>query len=298
MSVRTATHGDIEIAYETLGPPDGEPLLLVMGIGAQMPDWPPGFCAALVARGFRLLRFDNRDAGLSTRLDAAGVPGQLGMRLWPGRTAPYRVEDMADDAVAVLDAAGIASAHLAGFSQGGMIAQTVALRHPGRSRSLTSISSTADPRIGRAPLRLLLRIAAVTRRAPTDPEAAARAAVQVAGIVGSAAYPPEVERVAEAARIGFGRGGLDLAATRRHTAAIAASGDRRPALAGLGLPSLVVHGAADPMILPAAGAATARAIPGAQYLLLPGMGHDLPRALWPTITDAIRAVADRAPAAR
>jgi pimeloyl-ACP methyl ester carboxylesterase len=168
--IATARHDGVEIAYyETFGPPggDGDPLLLITGVGMQMLYWPEAFCAALVARGFRVARFDNRDAGLSTHLTQAGVPNLLGMLIRRGKNAPYRLEDMAEDAVAVLDALGWRSAHVAGRSLGGMIAQTLAIQHPDRVRSLTLIGSTPSWRIGKERLATTLRL--VTARLPASP---------------------------------------------------------------------------------------------------------------------------------
>lgn len=148
MTIRQALHGDVEIAYEAIGDPEGEPLLLLMGTGGQMLSWPDGFCDLLVERGFCVARFDNRDSGLSTHLNDAGAPNQLTMLMRPAAAAVYLLEDMAGDALAVLDALGWPSAHVAGMSQGGMVAQVLAVHHPERVRSLTSISSSPAPRLG------------------------------------------------------------------------------------------------------------------------------------------------------
>lgn len=289
-----ARHGEIEIAYETLGPPDAEPLLLIMGIGGSMHGWDPGFCAALVDAGFRVTRFDNRDTGRSTRFDAAGGPGHLRMALRPAGAAVYRLEDMADDAVAVLDAHDTSSAHVVGVSQGGMIAQVLAIAHPERMRSLTSISSGPAPRIGLPRASTLLALAAAVRRPVTDAESSVRQVVGVTAIVGSPAYPADEGDMRAMGRRNFEyEGGHDASAFRRHTAAVAASGDRRARLADVRVPTLVLHGEADRMIRPVAGRATADAVPGATYVPVPGMGHDLPRGLWPDVAGHIRALADR-----
>lgn len=185
MTVSTVRHGDVEIAYETIGPQAGEPLLLVMGTGTQMLAWHPGFCAALVERGFQVTRFDNRDCGLSTRFTADGPPNQLKMWLRPASVAAYRLEDMADDAVAVLDAQGHQSAHVVGCSLGGMIAQVMATRHPERVRSLTSISSTPSPQIGRTRIGTLVRFAKVAKKPVTDADSLAQQMIDLQPFTGS-----------------------------------------------------------------------------------------------------------------
>jgi pimeloyl-ACP methyl ester carboxylesterase len=288
MTIQKTADEAMTIAYETVGPPDGEPVLLVMGTGGQMLSWPAGFLRLLVEQGFRVTRFDNRDSGLSTHLTEAGTPSRLTMLLRPRAAACYRLEDMADDAVAVLDALHQPAAHIVGMSQGGMIAQAIAVRHPGRVRTLTSISSAPAPRIGQPGPRTLLKIikTADPRRVTTR-EDAAQYVVDVERAVGSPAYAFDEASLRELGRQCFDRAGFDMAAVQRQTAAIAASGDRRAALAHLRVPTLVVHGEADPLIRPRAAVATAGAIPGAKLITYPGMGHDLPRELWPAIVKEI-----------
>jgi pimeloyl-ACP methyl ester carboxylesterase len=297
MTMARARHDDIEIAYETFGGPPGDPLLLVMGVGAQMLYWHDEFCAALAERRFWVARFDNRDAGLSTHLSAAGVPKQLRMLRRPAEAAVYRLEDMADDA-AVLDALGWTAAHLVGRSLGGMIAQTMAIRHPARVVSLTSISSTPSAAIGRATLGMALRLllanpAALRNRAPASPEQAGEQMVRGHRVVGSPGYPLDETWLREVGRRMYERGGIDPAGRQRQNAAILAAGDRRPALAAVRVPTLVVHGEADALVRAVGGRETAAAIPGAKLVTFPGMGHDLPRELWRAIIAEIRAVADR-----
>jgi pimeloyl-ACP methyl ester carboxylesterase len=299
MTLARARRDDIDIAYEMFGDPSADPLLLVMGVGAQMVYWHDDFCRTLVGRRFRVARFDNRDAGLSTHLASAAVPSQLAMLRRPAEAAVYRLEDMASDGVAVLDALGWASAHVVGRSLGGMIAQTMAIRYPSRVRSLTSISSTPSARIGRATLatalRLLIANPAVLRgRLPSSPEEAGEQLVRGHRVIGSPGYPLDESWLREVARQMHERGGIDADGRQRQNAAILAGGDRRPALAALRLPALVVHGNADRLIRLEGGWATADAIPGAKLVTFPRMGHDLPRELWPAIIDEIRAVADRA----
>jgi pimeloyl-ACP methyl ester carboxylesterase len=295
MTIRTARHGDIEIAYESFGAATGQPLLLVMGIGGQMLSWPEGFCRRLVDHGFCVIRFDNRDAGLSTRFTAAGRPNQLTMLLRPAAAAVYRLQDMADDAIAVLDAQGWSAAHVVGISQGGMIAQTMAVHHPDRVRSLTSISSTPAPRLGQPRPRTLLKILKVANpKRINSAEDLARYMLELHLLVGSPAYPADPAALRELAHQCYERGGLDQAAVQRQTAAIAASGDRRAELANIQAPTLVIHGEDDPLIRLPAGKATADAIPGARLITYPGMGHDLPAALWTTIIDQISQLATQA----
>jgi pimeloyl-ACP methyl ester carboxylesterase len=278
---------EVEIAYETVGPSTGAPLVLIAGTGAQRYLWDERFCAALVEHGFQVTRFDNRDTGASTRFDDAGRPNQLAMML--GRAAgPYTLEDMAGDVIAVLDDQGWDSAHLVGASMGGMLAQVTACTHPDRVRSITSISATPAPRIGQPSIRDTLRLAKIARPAVTDPESLARQWIGIAQIVGSPDYPTDTARLNRLGQQCFERRN-DLAACQRHTAAIVASGDRRATLATLRVPTLVVHGEADRMVRPAAGRATAEAIPGAELRTFPGMGHDLPQELWGQITAAIAA---------
>jgi pimeloyl-ACP methyl ester carboxylesterase len=289
----TARHGGIAIAYETFGPTDGAPLLLIAGTGVQMLIWPEELCAALAGRGFQVARFDNRDAGLSTHLTGAPAPGWLKAMLRPS-SAPYRLADMAGDAVSVMDALGWPSAHVAGVSLGGMIAQTLAIAHPARVRTLTSIMSTPSARIATMPtvatMRALARIAGLP---VTSPDEAADEAVAMKRAIGSPAYPLDERAVRDIGRRSYERHPGTPEDGLRQRAAVIASGDRRPELAGLRTPTLVIHGEQDPLIRPKGGRATAAAIPGARLVTYPGMGHDLPGALWPAILDEICALAFR-----
>jgi len=292
----TARHGAIELAYETSGAPRGEPLLLISGTGVQMLMWPDAFVAALAGRGFCVTRFDNRDAGLSTHLTQAGNPGWL-KPLIRHAAAPYRLEDMADDAVAVLDALGWDRAHIAGTSLGGMIAQTMAICHPSRIRTLTSIMSTPSARIGTMPkistMRKLMQIAGTPVNGPED---AAEATVALKRLTGTARYPIDEELIRDIGRRSYERDPGSEASDFRQRAAVSASGSRRKTLAAVRIPTLVLHGDQDPIINVKAGRATAAAIPGARLVIYPQMGHDLPRELWPSILDEIAALAAQAPA--
>lgn len=274
---------------------EGEPLVLVMGVGAQLVLWDERFCDALAGRGFRVVRFDNRDCGLSTHLSAAGVPDvrRLMARWFLGLpvTAPYTIADMADDLAGLLDALALPSAHVVGLSMGGMIAQSLAIRHPGRVRSLTSIMSGPGDRL--TSIGTPRAVAALLRPPARDRDEAARRTVEIFRVIGSPGYPLDEGRLADVGARSFDRSS-DPAGMARQMAAMFASGSRRAALQAVRAPSLVIHGAADPLLRPAAGRATARAIPGARLLIIPGMGHDLPRPAWPQIIDAIAEVAARA----
>lgn len=232
MSIATTRNGDVEIAYETIGPPAGDPLLLIMGQGGQMLDWPQDFCRLLVDQGSSVARFDNRDAGLSTHLAEAGAPSQLRMLLRPGSAAAYGLNDMAGDTAAVLDALSWRSAHIVGVSLGGMIAQTLAVVHANRVRTLTSISSAPAPRIGQPkPATLVKMIKVANPRKVKSREDFEQYLVDVARFAGSPGYTFDESTQRELARQSYDRGGFDPATVQRHTAAIIASGDRRPGLA-------------------------------------------------------------------
>jgi pimeloyl-ACP methyl ester carboxylesterase len=279
----------IEIAYETFGAPDARPLLLVMGLGAQAIPWHPELCAALVAANFFLVCFDNRDSGLSTHLHDAPPPDLDAAMAGDVSSASYRLEDMADDAVGLLDALGLDQAHVVGVSMGGMVAQTIAIRHPDRVRSLTSIMST--PWIGiSSPTPAVL--AALSMPPPTNRAEMVEQTVAIHEIIGSSAYPRDEEWIRQAAGQSYDRS-FDPTGIARQQLAILSSGDRTAALAHVTAPALIVHGDADPLIPLTAGRATAAALPNADLLVVPGMGHDLPREIWPTLVAAISQLADR-----
>ncbi|MBN6054252.1 alpha/beta fold hydrolase [Nonomuraea sp. RK-328] len=287
----TARNGDIELAYETFGPADGAPLLLISGTGVQMLIFPEDLCNALVELGFQVARFDNRDTGLSTHLTGVPAPGWLKSMIRPA-SAPYRLEDMAEDALAVLDALGWRSAHMVGTSLGGMIAQTLAIRHPARVRTLTSIMSTPGARIGTMPeIATLKAILKLSGMPVTSPDQAAQEAVAMKKLIGSPRYPFDEKEVAGIGRRSYERHPGSPDADARQRAAVIASGDRRRALATLRVPTLVLHGEDDPVMRLKAGRATAAAIPGARLVTYPGMGHDLPRQLWPSMLEQIRDLA-------
>jgi pimeloyl-ACP methyl ester carboxylesterase len=280
----------IEIAYERLGDPSGQPLLLVMGLGMQLIHWDRELCDLLVERGFHLIRFDNRDAGHSTKIDAP-VPdvrrAMVGLRV----EAPYRLRDMAADAVGLLDHLGIPAAHVVGASMGGMIAQTIAIEHPERVLSLTSImSTTGEKRVGRPKFRVW---GVLMRQAPRQKEGYIDHFVRVFRMIGSRGFPFDEARIRELAAATWERD-HDPRGTGRQLAAIIASGDRTAQLRALRVPTTVIHGRDDPLVPFRGGRATAEAIPDAKLIAIPGMGHDLPREIWPQVVDAIAETAGRA----
>jgi pimeloyl-ACP methyl ester carboxylesterase len=256
-----------------------------------MISWHDEFCGALVDRGFFVVRFDNRDVGLSSHMHDAPPPDVLAAFVHgDSSSASYRLEDMADDTVGLLDALGLGSVHLLGASMGGMIAQTVAIRHRDRVRSLTSIMSTTSPAIGGATEEAL----AVLLAPPVSSrQGAVERALLAYSVIGSPGYPLDEEWLSGVAGEAFDRS-YDPLGVARQLLAIHASGDRTEGLRGLDLPTLVVHGEDDPLVQVAGGRATAEAVPGAELLVLPGMGHNLPRELWPTIVEAVVRTADRA----
>jgi pimeloyl-ACP methyl ester carboxylesterase len=288
---RLAPANGIEIAYQEIGDADGEPLLLVMGLAVQMIGWDEELCAMLAARGFRAIRFDNRDVGHSTMIEAAGVPRRTDMLLGRRRTAPYLLRDMAEDAFGLLDRLGIEAAHVVGASMGGMIAQTMAIRRPQRVRSLVSIMSTTGSRWLGVPT--WKAFGTLFARPPLGREASIEHTLKVFRIIGSPAYPMDEARFRELAGESYDRS-HSRAGIARQLHAVTASGDRTRALRRLRVPTTVIHGGSDPLVRPTAGRATARAIPGARLRVIPGMGHDLPRELWPAIVDEIAATAARA----
>jgi pimeloyl-ACP methyl ester carboxylesterase len=282
--VPTLRSNDIELAYETLGDPDDPALLLIMGLGAQLIDWPDEFCGQLAGHGFHVIRFDNRDAGLSTAFDAFGAPDVPAILQGAAGKAPYLLADFAADTAGLLDALGIERAHVVGVSMGGMIAQQLTLDHPDRVLSLASImSTTGDHRVGRATPEAA---AALGRPPAASREEAIAGALASSRVVGSTGFPVSDEERLQRATAKYDRAYRPLG-TARQFAAILASPDRTAALGAVTVPVVVVHGEADPLIDVSGAHATAAAIPGADLVVIPGMGHDLPRGAWPQIIDAI-----------
>jgi pimeloyl-ACP methyl ester carboxylesterase len=282
---------EVELCYQTFGTPDGEPLLLVMGLGAPMTWWDTELCRLLVDRGFHVIRFDNRDSGRSSRGVGRVTRGML-VRAATGRRTrpPYTLGDMAEDAFGLLDHLGIESAHVCGASMGGMIAQTMAILHPERVRSLTSIMSTTGKRtVGWQHPSLLPTL--LSRRGGR--EGYIETSVRTWRLIGSPGYPSTEEYTRAHAAETYDRG-VSASGTLRQMLAILNQPNRSARLRALRMPALVIHGLADKMVHPSGGRATAAAIPGAELLLIDGMGHDLPPALFETFVSAIRRTADRA----
>jgi pimeloyl-ACP methyl ester carboxylesterase len=279
----------LELAYEELGDPTGEPLVLIMGLATQMIHWDEDFCALLGERGYRVIRFDNRDIGHSTKLDAAGVPPTAAMTLGYGRPA-YRLADMAQDTVGLLDHLGIESAHVVGASMGGMIAQQMAIDHPARTRSLCSIMSTTGNRRYRFPR--WRAFALLLAKPPSSRDAYIDQAVRTFKVIGSPAYPMHEERFRELVGRAYDRC-FHPPGSARQLHAINCSGNRTARLRGLDVPALVLHGTADPLVRPVGGRETARAIPGARLRMIEGMGHDLPPELHELLASEIDANARR-----
>lgn len=290
MPVQTAPANGIEIAYESFGDPSGRPLLLVMGLATQMLAWHEEFCGALVDLGFHVVRYDNRDIGLSTHMHDAPPPDVMAALGGDTSSASYTLDDLADDAVALLDHLGIERAHVVGASMGGMIAQTIAIRHPSRVASLTSIMSTPSPAIGSPTQEATAMLFAPPATSREEAVQRVRATYEV---IGSPGYPLDFEWLATISGEAYDRA-YDPLGVARQLLAIHASGDRTPGLRELAVPTLVVHGDADPLVQLAGGHATAAAVPDAELLVLEGMGHNFPRELWPQITEAIATVADQA----
>ncbi len=283
------TANGIDIEYQTYGSRGDPALLLVMGLGAQMTRWDDALCELLADRGLFVIKFDNRDVGLSTHLNDAGVPdlATLAAALAEGAapSVPYTLQDMSRDGFGLLDALDIERAHLCGASLGGMIVQTMALDAPQRVLSLTSImSSTQDPSLPAAEPKA----AAVLQAPPArSREEAIERAVAASTVIGSPGFPADPQRIRERAAEDYDRAFDPAGVARQMAAAVAATGSRRDHLSGLDVPTLVIHGAADPLVPLACGQDTAAAIPGAELLVIDGMGHDLPVPLHERIADAI-----------
>lgn len=279
----------IDIEYVTDGDPADRPLLLVMGLGAQLITWPQGFVDELCRRGFFVIRFDNRDSGLSTKLE--GTPSIASLFTGDTSSAPYLIEDMADDAAGLLSELGLPKVHVVGASLGGMITQALAIHHQDRFLSVCSIMSTTGNREVGAPTGEA--ITALLRPIASSREEAIEASVEGSKVIGSPAYPVDESVLRTRAAAAYDRSYCPEG-TARQLAAILASPDRTEGLHGVHLPFLVLHGEADPLVTPSGGQATAEAVPDAKLITYPGMGHDLPEALWNDVIDVITANAEQA----
>jgi pimeloyl-ACP methyl ester carboxylesterase len=289
-----AKANNIEIEYDTFGDPSSKPLLLVMGLGAQMIRWHEDLCKMFVDKGFYVIRFDNRDVGLSTKFEEAGVPNIMKefMARQRGKTIspPYNVEDMADDAVGLLDALNIEKAHICGASMGGMIVQIIAFRHPARVLSLTSImSTTGNPNLPQAKpeaMQLLLK------PAPTEREAYIEESVKRWRILYGSGFPFPEDEVRELAAVLYDRSFYPQGMARQLFAILGAE-NRVPKLGSIKVPTLVIHGSEDPLVPVEGGRETAASIPGADLLIIEGMGHNLPPEIWSQVVGAIAKNADK-----
>jgi pimeloyl-ACP methyl ester carboxylesterase len=280
--VPTAHVNGIDIEYVMEGDPADPPLLLVMGLGAQLIAWPESFVLGLRDRGYFVIRFDNRDSGLSTKWE--GMPDIVSLFSGDATTAPYTVEDMADDAAALLAQLGITEAHVVGVSMGGMITQALVIRHPDHFLSAASIMSTTGDRSVGAPTAEAM--SALLRPMATSRDEAIEASVAGSKVIGSPKYPTDEATLRQRAGAAYDRSYCPEG-TARQLAAILASPDRTEGLRGVHMPFLVLHGEDDPLVTLSGGQATAAAVPGAKLITIPGMGHDLPEALWAQIIDAI-----------
>jgi pimeloyl-ACP methyl ester carboxylesterase len=285
------TANGIQIEYETFGNPADQPLLLIIGLGGQMIQWDADLCRDLARRGHYVIRFDNRDVGLSTKFDRAGDPDITStfVKIIQGEEVklPYTMTDMADDAAGLLDALGITRAHICGMSMGGMIAQTLALRYPAKVLSLISIySTTGNPEVPQPTPEVFAVVAAPP---PPQREANIEHMIGVFRTIAGPGFPFDVEWTRQIMAQSFDRCFCPQG-TARQLFAILTQPNRKPALASIKAPTLVIHGVADPLVPAEGGKDTARAIPGAQLILIEGMGHDLPHGgAWPQIVDAIAA---------
>ena len=284
----------VTLCYETFGDPDDPPILLIMGLATQMIAWHEDFCEQLAERGFYVVRFDNRDIGRSTHFDfrPPSVKQMLTRRLGPEQ---YSLSDMAEDTAVMLRELELAPAHVVGASMGGMIGQMLAAEHPELVRSLTSIMSTTGNRWHGQPALSVSRY--LMRPPPRDRDGYIQRSAEIFGLVGSTGFERDEQYIRERAARSFDRG-FDVRAGGRQLGAIVACGDRTKALGRIKAPTLVIHGTVDKMIRPSGGRATAKAIPGARLMMIEGMGHDLPRGVWPQLIEAISEHARAADGAR
>ena len=285
MDERFAEVGNgITLCYETFGDAAAPPIVLIMGLGTQMVAWDTRFCEQLAANGFYVVRFDNRDTGRSTRLDDKPVPKLHEIALRRIARPAYKLADMALDTVGLMDVLAIDRAHLVGVSMGGMIAQTVAARHPSRVRSLTSMMSNTGARFSGQPA--LRTYPVLLGSSPSDRDGFVERGLKTWTTIGSPGFERDEVELRAMIELSFDRG-ASPAGTARQLGAIVASGDRRRELRAVQAPTLVIHGEADKLVSPSGGRATAKAIDGARLITIPGMGHDLPKDAWPQIIGAI-----------
>jgi pimeloyl-ACP methyl ester carboxylesterase len=283
--------GDVELCFETFGDPSGRPLLLVMGLGTQMIGWPDEFCAELAGRGFYVIRYDNRDSGRSTHFEKVPPPKPLELFTRKFKNLAYTLGDLAEDGMRLLDHLGVERAHVAGASMGGMIAQTMAARHPERVLSLTSIMSTTGARhVGNPALKVYPFFLG---RPPRGKDDYVERTVKIFSIIGSPGFDRDESELRRLAALSYERDPTS-SGTPRQLAAILDAGNRTDEVRRIKAPTVVIHGTKDKMLARSGGKATARAIDGAELVLIDGMGHDLPRGVWPRIIGAIAENAARA----
>jgi pimeloyl-ACP methyl ester carboxylesterase len=295
MDERFCKVGEVELCYELFGDPDRPAVLLVMGLGTQMIGWHADFCAELAGRGFHVIRYDNRDVGRSTHLDDRPAPTVREIVTRRIRRPAYLLKDMAADGLGLLDELGIGRAHVAGASMGGMIAQTMAAEHGDKVLSLVSIMSSTGSRWSGQPAPRILPV--FLQKPAASKEDYQERLVKLFALVGSPGFQREDDELRELAGVAWDRG-VDPAGFARQLGAIIASGHRARDLQRIRVPTLVIHGKADRLVRPSGGQSTARAIPGARLDLIDGMGHDLPRGVWPRILDGIEETAGRAASPR
>jgi pimeloyl-ACP methyl ester carboxylesterase len=291
MDERFCKIGDVELCYEPFGDPDRPAVLLVMGLGTQMIAWQADFCGQLADRGFYVIRYDNRDAGHSTHLSDRRAPRPREIITRRIKRPAYLLKDMAADGIGLLDELEIERAHVVGASMGGMIAQTMAAQHGNRVRSLVSIMSSTGSRWSGQPAPRVLPL--LLQRPADSKEDYVERIVKAFKLIGSPGFERDDDELRELAGLSWDRG-VDPAGFARQLGAIIASGHRLADLKRIRVPTLVIHGKADRLVRPSGGRATARAIPNARLDLIDGMGHDLPRGVWPRILDGIEQNAARA----
>ena len=289
------TANGIQIEYDTFGDPSSPPLLLIMGLGAQMIHWPEEFCNLLASKGLYVIRFDNRDVGLSSKFDEAGVSDLSDIFTDPQTGAelntPYTLDDIADDAAGLLDALGIEKAHILGMSMGGMIAQTVAIRHPSQVLSLISMSSgTGDPSL---PYGTPEAMAMLVAPMPAERQAYIEHNINLFRIITGSKYQADEQEIRQMVECAYDRCYYPPGMAR-HSLAIMTAGSRTEALKSVTAPTLVIHGSEDPLLPIEQGKATAEAVPGAELLIIEGMGHDFPAEVWSLLVDAIAKHAQKA----
>ncbi|HEX2129430.1 MAG TPA: alpha/beta hydrolase [Solirubrobacterales bacterium] len=289
---RIAPVNGIEIAYQEIGEPDGEPMVLIMGLGTQMIGWDLEFCELLANEGFRVIRFDNRDTGHSTSLGRR-PPNLPAMLLGLPFGLAYTLDDMADDVASLIDYLDLGSAHVVGISQGGMTAQVLAYNHPDKVRSLGLLSTGAGKRVASVPR--LRALGTLLAKPPRDREAFVDQVEKTFRVIGSPDFPPDRQRLRAVIAESYDRG-HNPAGAARQLHAVTSAPERTKRLRELKAPTVVIHGTRDPLVRPVGGRQVAKAIPGARLELIDGLGHDLPRELWPRIVGYLVENARRAPA--